>query len=178
MRSSLLVISILVAGCATNSQRPCRPMLSWSSPASTCDGAPIPPPVVAAPEPAPPPKRVQVTDNKIEISDIVQFETGKSVLLPKSEELLNEVAAAMKEHAEIKLVQIEGHTDTQGGTRSNMKLSESRAKAVRDYLVKQGIDGSRLTPKGFGETVPVSDNKTEEGRYKNRRVDFKILKHN
>jgi len=178
MRSSLLVLVLVVAGCATQSQRTCRPMMSWSSPASACAGAPIPAPVVeVAPPPAPePPKRVLVTDKKIEITDIVQFETNKSILLPKSEELLNEVAAAMKEHAEIKLVQVEGHTDSQGSDKLNMKLSDARAKAVRDYLVKQGIAGDRLVPKGFGETVPVADNNTEEGRYKNRRVDFKILK--
>ena len=177
MRSNLLVLILVAAGCAAQSQRTCRPMLSWSAPASACAGA-VPAPVVeVAPPPAPePPKRVTVTDKKIEITDIVQFETNKSILLPKSEELLNEVATAMKEHAEIKLVQIEGHTDKQGSAKLNMKLSDARAKSVRDYLIKQGIAGDRLVPKGFGETVPVADNNSEEGRYKNRRVDFKILK--
>ena len=176
MRSSLLVLILVAAGCATPSQRTCRPMLSWSSPASSCAGA-VPAPIVEVVPSAPePPKRVKVTDKKIEITDIVQFETNKSILLSKSEELLNEVAAAMKEHAEIKLVQIEGHTDTQGSAKLNMRLSDARAKSVRDYLIKQGIAGDRLVPKGFGQTVPVADNNSEEGRFKNRRVDFKILK--
>jgi outer membrane protein OmpA-like peptidoglycan-associated protein len=69
----------------------------------------------------------------------------------------------------------EAHTDNKGSKQSNQKLSEARAKAVREYLINKGIDGSRLVAKGFGETVPVADNSTEEGRYKNRRVDFKIL---
>jgi outer membrane protein OmpA-like peptidoglycan-associated protein len=151
-------------------------MLSWSSPATTCVGAPAP--VVAAPEPAPPPppKRVQVTDKKIEISEIVQFETNKAVLLPQSEQLLKEVAEALKEHPQIESVDVEGHTDSQGGDKSNMKLSEARAKTVRDFLIKEGIDGSRLVAKGFGETKPMAGNDTEEGRYKNRRVEFEITK--
>ena len=151
-------------------------MMSWSSPASACAGAPIPEPVVAVPEP-PPPKRVQVTDKKIEISEIVQFETNKAVLLPQSEQLLKEVAEAMKEHAEIGEIEVEGHTDSQGGSRKNMKLSEARAKAVRDFLISEGIAGSRLVSKGYGETKPVADNKTEEGRTKNRRIEFRITKH-
>jgi outer membrane protein OmpA-like peptidoglycan-associated protein len=180
MRSSLLVVAMLVAvGCATPSQKTCHPLMSWSSPGSACAGAPIPAPVVAVPEPAPPPppKRVQVTDKKIEISEVVQFETNKAVLLPQSEELLNEVADALKEHAEIERIEIEGHTDAQGSDRLNMKLSDARAKAVRDYLMKKGIEGDRMTAKGFGETKPVADNNTEEGRYKNRRVEFRITKH-
>jgi len=151
-------------------------MLSWSSPASTCEGAPAPVVAPTEPTPPPPPKRVQVTDKKIEISDIVQFETNKAVLLSQSEQLLKEVAEALKEHPEIESVDVEGHTDSQGGDKPNMKLSEARAKAVRDFLIGQGIDGGRLVAKGFGETKPVAGNDTEEGRYKNRRVEFEITK--
>jgi OmpA-OmpF porin, OOP family len=177
-RLSLVVALLAIAGCA-ETQQTCHPILSWSSPASSCVVA-SPPAPVAAPEPAPPlpppPKRVQVTDKKIEISEIVQFETNKAILLAQSESLLKEVADALKEHPEIEEVEVEGHTDSQGGDRKNMKLSDARAKAVRDFLVKEGIAGSRLVPKGYGETKPVADNKTEEGRYKNRRVEFKINK--
>ena len=176
MRSSLLiaVIALVVSGCAAT-QKTCHPLMSWSSPGSACAGAPVPAPVVAEPTP-PPPKRVQVTDKKIEITDIVQFETNKAVLLPQSEQLLNEVADALKEHSEIDEVRVEGHTDSQGGDKPNMKLSEARAKAVRDYLIGRGIDGSRLVAKGFGESKPVADNDTEEGRFKNRRVEFEITR--
>lgn len=152
-------------------------MMSWSSPGSVCAGAQVPVPVVSEPLlPAPPPKRVQVTDKKIEITEIVQFETGKAVLLPQSEQLLKEVAEAFKEHSEIEEVEIEGHTDSQGNTRSNVKLSDARAHAVRDFLIHQGVDGSRLVSKGYGESKPVADNGTEDGRYKNRRVEFKITR--
>jgi OOP family OmpA-OmpF porin len=151
-------------------------MMTWSSPGSVCAGAPVVVAAPAEPAPAPPPKRVQVTDKKIEITEIVQFETNKAVLLPQSEELLKEVAEAFKEHPEIEEVQVEGHTDSQGGDKANMKLSDARAKAVRDFLINQGIAGSRLVAKGFGESKPVADNDTEEGRYKNRRVEFEITK--
>ena len=176
MRSSLLiaVLALVVSGCAAT-QKTCHPLMSWSSPGSACAGAPVPAPVVAEPVP-PPPKRVQVTDKKIEITDIVQFETNKAVLLSQSEELLNEVAEALKEHPEIEEVRVEGHTDSQGGDKPNMKLSDARAKAVREYLIGKGIDGGRLVAKGFGETKPVADNDTEEGRFKNRRVEFEITK--
>jgi OmpA-OmpF porin, OOP family len=181
MRSSIVIFALfIVAGCA-ETQRTCRPMMTWSSPGSVCAGASVPPPVVEpalTPAPPPPPARVQVTDNKIEITEIVQFETGKAILLPKSEDLLKEVAEEFKKHPEIVQVEVEGHTDSQGNTNLNVKLSESRAKAVRDFLINQGIEGSRLVPKGYGESKPVADNATEDGRYKNRRVEFKITKRN
>jgi outer membrane protein OmpA-like peptidoglycan-associated protein len=177
MRSSLVIVVavLLVSGCAAT-QKTCHPLLSWSSPGSACAGAPVPAPVVAEPAPPPPPKRVQVTDKKIEIMETVQFETNKAVLLPQSEPLLNEVADVLKEHAEIEEVRVEGHTDSQGGDKANMKLSDARAKTVRDYLIGKGIDGGRLVAKGFGEPKPVADNNTEEGRFKNRRVEFEITK--
>jgi OOP family OmpA-OmpF porin len=149
--------------------------MSWQSPGAACAGEPKPAPVVASPVPAAP-KRVQVTNQKIEIAEIVQFETNQAVLLPQSEQLLDEVAAALKEYPDIEEVRVEGHTDSQGSPKLNMKLSEARAAAVRNYLIGKGIDGSRLVAQGFGQTKPVADNNTEEGRYKNRRVEFEITK--
>jgi len=177
MRSSLLIaaLALVVSGCAAT-QKTCHPLMSWSSPGSVCAGAPISAPVVPEPPPPPPPKRVQVTDKKIEILETVQFETNKAILLTQSEELLNEVADVLKEHPEIEEVRVEGHTDSQGGDKANLKLSDARAKAVRDYLIGKGIDGGRLVSKGFGEAKPVADNDTEEGRFKNRRVEFEITK--
>lgn len=151
-------------------------MMTWASPGSVCAGAAVPVVEAPVPAPAPPPKRVQVTDKKIEITEVVQFETNKAVLLPQSEELLKEVAEALKEYPAIEQVEVEGHTDSQGNDKSNLKLSEARAKAVRDFLIGQGIDGGRLVPKGYGETKPVADNETEEGRFKNRRVEFEITR--
>jgi outer membrane protein OmpA-like peptidoglycan-associated protein len=73
------------------------------------------------------------------------------------------------------LVEIQGHTDTQGGKAHNRRLSQSRSDSVKAALVKRGIDANRLVTKGYGQEVPVADNATPAGREKNRRVEFKIL---
>ena len=71
-------------------------------------------------------------------------------------------------------VRVEGHTDSQGGASSNQRLSERRAKAVREHLAKQGVDGARMTAKGYGEEKPIDTNRTRAGRANNRRVEFHI----
>ena len=75
---------------------------------------------------------------------------------------------------QVKKVRIEGHTDNTGAADFNTKLSQGRAKAVRDYLVKKGVAADRLEAKGFGPTQPIGDNKTAAGREANRRVEFEI----
>ncbi len=194
MRSSLLIasaIALLAAGCATagvGGKRECQPVLSWASPAYRCAVAVKPaepepePEPVAEPEPekeepAPEPeKRVSVKEESIDISERVQFKSGSADLLAESEKLLDEVADAMKEHPEILRIRVEGHTDSRAGSRFNRKLSRARARSVRTYLISQGVEGRRLVARGYGEKEPVDSNKTQEGRYKNRRVEFKILK--
>ncbi len=106
-------------------------------------------------------------------SQNIYFATGKHTLLSKSFKGLNEVAQIMKDNADLKLA-IDGHTDDVGNDASNQKLSENRAAAVKAYLVKKGIDQSRLVSAGHGETEPVADNKTADGRQKNRRVELKL----
>ena len=87
--------------------------------------------------------------------------------------LLDEVALALKDNPTIK-VRIEGHTDSQGTDKFNLKLSNNRAASVRKYLIGKGIEGSRMESKGFGERVPIADNRTNDGRAQNRRVEFFI----
>lgn len=191
MRSSLALALALVlalaAGCAKQEQiEQCYPVSSWSAPVFRCGTpAPPPPPPVVEPEPAPPaavepapppPPKVEVKDNKIELNEKVSFDTGKATLLPASETLLDEVAQVLTDHPEIQKVRIEGHTDSQGGAAYNLKLSNQRAKAVRNYLVKKGIAGKRLESRGFGLSRPLGDNKTPDGRERNRRVELHILK--
>lgn len=101
----------------------------------------------------------------------VFFSTGSYKLLAKSNKSLNEVAALMKADESL-MLDIDGHTDDVGANDKNQVLSENRAKAVKDYLVKQGVDESRLFSKGFGEDKPVADNKTAAGRAKNRRTEM------
>jgi OOP family OmpA-OmpF porin len=99
----------------------------------------------------------------------ILFDTGKATIQPASQHTLNEVAQLLKKNSTWKL-QIEGHTDNAGTKEANAKLSQARADAVRKWLVSLGIDAARLTAKGFGDTKPLADNGSEEGRAKNRRV--------
>ncbi|MEO8404784.1 MAG: OmpA family protein, partial [Chitinophagaceae bacterium] len=103
----------------------------------------------------------------------IYFATGKYVLLSKSFKGLDDVAKVMKENPATQLT-IDGHTDNVGSDASNQKLSENRAGAVKAYLVKKGVDASRLMSTGYGETKPIADNKTAAGRQKNRRVELKL----
>jgi len=121
------------------------------------------------------PKAVRVTETEVIILQQVQFDTAKSTIKKVSDQLLDEVAGVLKEHPEIVRIEVQGHTDDRGAKKMNEKLSDDRAKAVMAALVKRGIDAGRLSAKGYGPNVPVGDNKTDEGRQKNRRVQFVIL---
>lgn len=102
------------------------------------------------------------------------FDYDKATLRPESTNELQRVIKLMNDNPTIK-VEISGHTDSRGSDDYNQKLSENRAKSVVEYLVQHGIDKNRLTFKGYGEMRPIAPNDTEEGRQKNRRVEFKIL---
>lgn len=104
----------------------------------------------------------------------ILFDTGKASIQPESAKCLNEVATLLKKNATWKM-QIEGHTDNVGPKETNMKLSQARADSVRSWLVSNGIEGARLTAKGFGDSKPRMENTTEDGRSKNRRVDLRKL---
>lgn len=134
----------------------------------------------AAPEPEPepePPKRVEVRNNKIVINEKVQFEHASAKIQSVSHSLLDEVAQAIKDNPQIKKIEVQGHASSEGKDSYNLKLSDQRANAVRDYLVGNGgIADKKLSAKGYGEAKPIADNETEEGRETNRRVEFLITK--
>ncbi len=117
---------------------------------------------------------VVVKEDRIQIRQQVHFATGKATILADSFQLLDQVIDAII-RANVKKLRIEGHTDNQGGKDLNLKLSQSRADAVADYLVKKGVERSRLLAEGFGDTKPVAPNLTARGREQNRRVEFMIL---
>ena len=100
------------------------------------------------------------------------FATGSAKLLPKSFKSLNEVAAIMAADKTL-MLDIDGHTDSQGEAEKNHTLSHNRASAVQAYLVNKGVDESKMTSVGHGEEMPIADNKTAAGRSKNRRVEMK-----
>jgi len=106
--------------------------------------------------------------------DKVYFDLGESNVLPESFEQLDNLATYLKENPSLK-IQIEGHTDNQGDSKANKKLSLERAYNVREYLVSKGIVGNRIKFVGLGDTQPVSANDNEENRKLNRRVEYKII---
>ncbi|RYZ02712.1 MAG: porin [Myxococcales bacterium] len=122
------------------------------------------------------PSLVRVTGTEIVILQQVQFKTASDVILPSSDDLLQQVASVLKEHPELSKVEIQGHTDNRGNAGYNQNLSQRRAASVVKWLTNRGgVEASRLTPKGYGKDDPIDTNDTEEGRQKNRRVQFRIL---
>jgi len=111
-----------------------------------------------------------MNDGKI-ISYGITFDVGKSTLKPESMGEINRIVELLKENTELKF-SVEGHTDNTGNAALNQTLSDARSKAVVDKLVEMGISADRLRSAGKGQTSPISDNSTDEGRAKNRRVEF------
>ncbi len=99
----------------------------------------------------------------------ITFATGQAAITPQSNQVLSDVLAVLTANADWKL-RVEGHTDNVGDKAANQKLSDARARAVVAWLAGKGIDATRLSAAGLGDTQPVGDNKTEEGRAQNRRV--------
>ena len=122
-----------------------------------------------------PNEKVVVTKNKIIVTEPVYFATGKDTILKQSYAILDEVTRVLEENPQLKLVRVEGHTDDRGNDDLNQKLSQRRANSVRTYLINKGIDRDRLEAVGYGETRPIAENETAEGRAKNRRVEFIIV---
>ena len=127
---------------------------------------PKPPPPPPPPPPAPKVERTIILDD-------VLFDFDKSTIKPEAGAILDRLVAFMNENKD-KKVNLSGHTDNIGTDAYNQKLSERRANSVRAYIVKKGVDASRVSAQGFGETKPIADNKTKEGRAKNRRVEIKV----
>ena len=118
---------------------------------------------------------VIVTKDKIEIKETVLFRSGSTRIDRRSFGLLDQVALVFKANPEIGKVRVEGHTDSVGSEKTNKRLSQGRAESVLGYLVKRGVDASRLVAEGFGEEQPIAPNDTKEGRSANRRVEFVIV---
>jgi outer membrane protein OmpA-like peptidoglycan-associated protein len=130
------------------------------------NGCPAPPP--------PPPPAARLEAEQIVISQQVQFEHGTAVLRPESDAILNEVLRVLREHSEVERVEVQGHTDNTGPADVNRTLSQARAESVVRWLVQRGIAPARLQPRGYGPDRPIADNASDEGRAKNRRVEFRV----
>ncbi len=145
--------------------------------AKTADGCP---PAAAAPEPAAlapaaAPQPAQAPAPTRLVLDDVNFDYDKASLRPEAYPKLNEAAESLKGWGDGK-IEVAGHTDSRGSEAYNMNLSLRRAESVRDYLVTKGIPSDRMVIKGYGESQPVADNATPEGRFQNRRVELHPMK--
>jgi outer membrane protein OmpA-like peptidoglycan-associated protein len=103
----------------------------------------------------------------------IQFARAKADLTPESTQTLKELASIANACPAFR-IEIDGHTDAEGTDERNQRLSDRRARAVADFLARNGVDARRLTAVGYGATQPIADNETEEGRAKNRRIEFKV----
>ncbi len=163
--TSLVVLTVLACGVGA-----CSSVVPFQGDATITGAAKAPPP----PPPPAVAKHAKVANGHIEIDEKVQFAVNADTILPASDDLLKDVADTFKEHPEIKKVEIQGHASSEGDAKRNKTLSDARAKAVMAALVARGVDASRMTAKGYGSDKPIADNKTEDGREKNRRVEFLI----
>jgi len=140
--------------------------LQWSF-AQPAAPPPRPAPVAPVPAPLARPKKEKI------VLRGVHFDFNKSNIRPDAGPILDEAATILKGHPDIH-VAVEGHTDSVGSDAYNLKLSERRAAAVKQYLVDHGVAAYRLTSEGFGKRRPVASNDTEDGRAQNRRVELQV----
>lgn len=138
-------------------------------------------PVAASPEPAcqPPLPGGAIDLDGCKVGDVivlrgVNFAFDKATLMVNAKALLDGVVVGLEKHPDIKFA-LQGHTDSRGSDSYNLRLSGQRANAVRDYLISKNIDAGRMTAAGFGETMPIADNATDDGRELNRRVELRIV---
>ncbi len=157
-----------------------------------CDGAAKPPaPVAPAPAPAPAPAAAPVApapvappapvvapaapvSEKVSFASDAFFDTGKSVLKPEAKSKLDDLVSKTA-GVNLEVIIAVGHTDSDGSDALNQKLSVARAEAVKNYLVSKNIEANRVYTEGKGEKSPVADNKTKEGKTKNRRVEIEVV---
>jgi len=156
-----------------------------------CDGAlkpPPPPPPAPAPMPAPPPPAAPPppppppppaappapTSEKVTFAADAFFDFGKSTLKPEAKAKLDDLVAKTS-GVNLEVIIAVGHTDNVGSDAFNQKLSVARAESVKAYLVSKGVEKNRVYTEGKGEKQPVADNKTAEGRAKNRRVEIEVV---
>ncbi|GAA4407213.1 outer membrane protein OmpA [Quisquiliibacterium transsilvanicum] len=131
--------------------------------------APAPAPAPAAPKPAPAP-----TSEKVTFAADAFFDFDKSVLKPEGKAKLDDLTGKLKDIT-LEVIIAVGHTDSIGTDQYNQRLSVRRAEAVKSYLVSKGVEANRIYTEGKGEKQPVADNKTRDGRAKNRRVEIEVV---
>jgi OOP family OmpA-OmpF porin len=150
-------------------------------PPPAADPAPAPAPADTTPAPTPAPApatdpnaKPVLKKDKLEIPGQIVFESGSAILKPESDAALNQLKQYLDETPRVTKLRIEGHTDNVGQAAANETLSGQRALAIKAALVAKGVAKERLLAVGFGQSKPIADNTTEEGKAKNRRTEFHV----
>lgn len=168
--SSLYALIIVGAAAITGCHAEARIGGSETPPQPEAKPAETTPTPEAKPEP--PKQEFKTEGNQLLLPGPVTFETGKDVLLPESDAVLQIVHDYLVAKPEVTTMRIEGHTDNVGKKEANQTLSEGRAMAVARWLVAKGVACKRVLPVGFGDSKPVASNDTPEGKAQNRRTAF------
>jgi OmpA-OmpF porin, OOP family len=169
----VLIALAFAAGCATEPEKPAP------QPAPPPPPKPAPPP---EPKPAPPPpekpkpepEKPKPVAEKVTFAADVLFDFDKAVIKPEGKSKLDDISNKVR-GVNLEVVIAIGHADSVGTDQYNQRLSVRRAESVKAYLVSKGIEGNRIYTEGKGEKQPVADNKTGEGRSKNRRVEIEVI---
>lgn len=164
----IAAVAVVMAGCASAPEPAPEPKAAPAEPAAAAP-APAPAPAPAAPATPPPPAAVKVT-----YAADTFFDFDKSVIKPEAKAKLDDLASKVKA-INLEVIIAVGHADSIGTDEYNQKLSVRRAEAVKAYLMSKGIDKNRVYTEGKGEKQPVADNRTAEGRAKNRRVEIEVV---
>ena len=174
---ALFVAAAFAAGCATQQEAPKPAPQPAPKPAPAPAPAPAPMPtqeVKPAPKPAAPEAKPKPVAEKVTFAADVLFDFDKSVVKPEGKSKLDDLSSKIK-GVNLEVVIAIGHADSIGSDAYNQKLSVRRAESVKAYLVSKGIEANRIYTEGKGEKQPVADNKTREGRAKNRRVEIEVI---
>ncbi len=118
---------------------------------------------------------LQIQESGDIVLEGINFETNSATITQDSDPILRKALNTLRTNPDLR-VEIQGHTDDVGSSAANQRLSERRANAVRDYMVQNGIDGSRMTARGYGEDQPLVQNDSAENRARNRRIQFRVIK--
>ena len=172
---ALFFAAAFAAGCATQQEapKPAPEPAPKPAPAPAPTPAPVPE-VKPAPKPAPEPAKPKPVAEKVTFAADVLFDFDKSVVKPDGKSKLDDLSSKMR-GVNLEVVIAIGHADSIGSDAYNQKLSVRRAESVKAYLVSKGIEANRIYTEGKGEKQPVADNKTKDGRAKNRRVEIEVI---
>ena len=179
LTSAALVVPAL-SGCHASFQAGSEPAAAPTTPAPPPPPPPPPPPApvatTPAPAPEPAPAAVVVKGDSVQIPGQIEFDTGSANFKAGggSDAVVDQLKIFLDQNPKITKLRIEGHTDNVGTPAANVTLSGQRALTVKNAAIAKGVKKERLIAVGFGQTKPIGDNTTDDGRAKNRRTEFRI----